>query len=241
MIVKVIATDDLNYAADQLVQLLGGRGYMENNLATQLFRDVRVLSIGEGPNENLTLAIGRSLHQTQAIRQLFLAELGAADIYGILNEAANEVLNRNAASSDRTADLTWSHFQIGKLALYAFAWAACDRMSQRFPSAEMTRAAACARSRFERAMRESTRGDETHDNMMDADSACELADRYRVAIGDIEQQAPHEERSIDPLLRREFAADNVRNDDPRGESSSDADRVDRTDDLAQGCATVARR
>ena len=36
------------------VQFLGGRGYMENNLAPQILRDARALSITEGPNEPLT-------------------------------------------------------------------------------------------------------------------------------------------------------------------------------------------
>jgi alkylation response protein AidB-like acyl-CoA dehydrogenase len=61
MVLKVSTTASLNRAADLLMQALGGRGYMETNLAPQLMRDARVLSIGEGANEGLVAALGRSV------------------------------------------------------------------------------------------------------------------------------------------------------------------------------------
>lgn len=45
-------------AADSLVQLLGGRGYMENNLAPQILRDARIYRIFEGPTETLNMYLG---------------------------------------------------------------------------------------------------------------------------------------------------------------------------------------
>ena len=71
MAAKVSATDTSNLTAELLVQLLGGRGYMENNLAPQIFRDVRMLSVGEGANEALVAAMGRSIRMTDVI-QVFL-------------------------------------------------------------------------------------------------------------------------------------------------------------------------
>ena len=38
MAAKVIGTESLNWAANQLVQLLGSRGYMDNNIAPDLSR-----------------------------------------------------------------------------------------------------------------------------------------------------------------------------------------------------------
>jgi alkylation response protein AidB-like acyl-CoA dehydrogenase len=55
VIAKITGADYLWEAADSLVQMLGGRGYMETNLAPQILRDARVLRIGEGPNESLKI------------------------------------------------------------------------------------------------------------------------------------------------------------------------------------------
>ena len=67
MAAKVFGSDSLNAAAGQLMQFLGGRGYMENNLAAQILRDARLYSVGEGPNEALTTQLGRKARLTDAI------------------------------------------------------------------------------------------------------------------------------------------------------------------------------
>ena len=78
MVAKVAGTAFSNDTASDLMQLLGGRGYMENNLAPQLLRDARPLSIGEGPNEALTMHIGRSEVQTHRVSQYLRRTFGGA-------------------------------------------------------------------------------------------------------------------------------------------------------------------
>ncbi|WP_229429395.1 AMP-binding protein, partial [Massilia sp. ST3] len=58
MACKCVASELLWEAADGLVQLLGGRGYLEPNLAPQLLRDARVMRILEGPTEALYAHLG---------------------------------------------------------------------------------------------------------------------------------------------------------------------------------------
>lgn len=53
MACKCVASELLWEAADRLMQLLGGRGYLEPNLAPMLLRDARVMRILEGPTEAL--------------------------------------------------------------------------------------------------------------------------------------------------------------------------------------------
>ena len=55
---KVAGPEWLWRAADDLVQFLGGRGYVEPNLAPQILRDARVTRILEGPTEALTMFLG---------------------------------------------------------------------------------------------------------------------------------------------------------------------------------------
>ncbi|QNA89589.1 acyl-CoA dehydrogenase [Massilia sp. Dwa41.01b] len=55
---KCVLSELLWESADRLVQMLGGRGYLENNLAPQLLRDARALRILEGPSEVLYAHLG---------------------------------------------------------------------------------------------------------------------------------------------------------------------------------------
>ena len=55
---KCVLSELLWEAVDRLMQMLGGRGYLETNLAPQLLRDARVLRILEGPSEALYAHLG---------------------------------------------------------------------------------------------------------------------------------------------------------------------------------------
>ena len=88
MAAKVIGSDSLNWAAGQLMQLLGGRGYMENNLAAQILRDARLYSVGEGPNEALTTQVGRKARLTDAIDGYLRASAAGAEPADMLATAS---------------------------------------------------------------------------------------------------------------------------------------------------------
>src|SRR5439155_13753328 len=60
---KLLASEALWKAADAAVQLLGGRGYCESNIASQLLRDARITRIFEGPSETLANFIGQRFWQ----------------------------------------------------------------------------------------------------------------------------------------------------------------------------------
>src|SRR5262249_21885211 len=87
MAAKVLGSDALNWAAGQLMQLLGGRGYMGNKIAPQMLRDARVLSVGEGPNEPLTIQVGRKARHTGAISSYLSEDLDGASVNAMLAAA----------------------------------------------------------------------------------------------------------------------------------------------------------
>ncbi|OHX21936.1 acyl-CoA dehydrogenase family protein [Chromobacterium sphagni] len=60
---KLLASELLWTAVDAAGQLLGGRGYCDNNPLSQLARDARVTRIFEGPSETLSVFLGQSLWQ----------------------------------------------------------------------------------------------------------------------------------------------------------------------------------
>lgn len=58
---KAFATDAAMHIATEAVQVLGGRGYLKDNLAEKLFRDAKLMQIYEGTNEIQRLVIARAL------------------------------------------------------------------------------------------------------------------------------------------------------------------------------------
>lgn len=60
-ILKVFCSDLAMQAASEAVQIFGGNGYSKDYPVEQLFRDAKVLQIGEGTNEVLRMLIGRTV------------------------------------------------------------------------------------------------------------------------------------------------------------------------------------
>jgi alkylation response protein AidB-like acyl-CoA dehydrogenase len=99
MIVKVLSTEFLSSASDKLIQILGGRGYMENNVAAALYRDARVFRIFEGPSETLFYFVGFLFKQKTLLRFLE-RQLKANALVEELSTIA-EKLNEGAARLDK--------------------------------------------------------------------------------------------------------------------------------------------
>ncbi|AKJ29039.1 acyl-CoA dehydrogenase family protein [Caldimonas brevitalea] len=70
---KIAATEYLDDAADKLMQLLGGRGYIEPNIVPQIYRDARLLRIFEGPTETLANYLGSVVLKQPGLLQDYLA------------------------------------------------------------------------------------------------------------------------------------------------------------------------
>jgi alkylation response protein AidB-like acyl-CoA dehydrogenase len=59
--VKLYCSEMAGRAADRAVQIFGGRGYMRENVAERMFREVRVERIWEGASELQRLIVARQL------------------------------------------------------------------------------------------------------------------------------------------------------------------------------------
>ena len=197
MAIKVSATDSLNLAADLLVQVLGGRGYMENNLAPQLFRDARLLSIGEGANEGLIAALGRSLRLGDTVRG-YLRGQKLDDLAARLGELSDRVerLEPPAAFAGDSAP-QWRDFLRGRLGC-----ASLELASARARGGDV---AAWAQHRFDRLVGELDHAS-AEEIAMSADQIQQQVGSYKSMIGDLEPLAADVDVELDPLLRRESAA-----------------------------------
>lgn len=176
---KCVLSELLWEAADQLMQMLGGRGYLENNLAPRLLRDARVLRILEGPSEALYAHLG-ALVRTPG--NAFVRCIGT--LFGA-PAAALERLPAAGAGQ-------WQDWRNGEFAAWTL-----------LAAAARGEAAGWAGRRLESLRR--AIGAERAAVQACPPGAALLArvGGYALSIGDIEQALPGEEHRLDPLLRRE--------------------------------------
>ncbi len=67
---KLFVSEAAFRCADRAVQAFGGRGYMRNNVAERLLREVRVDRIWEGTSEIQRLIVARGLERRGVERML---------------------------------------------------------------------------------------------------------------------------------------------------------------------------
>ena len=107
--------------------MLGGRGYIENNIAPQLLRDARILRIFEGPTETLSMFFGSRLHKTPTdYLNVMTAHFNANNA---ANNATSDLQHTLASLSEQVSQSSlfatpldanrWLHERSGKLAALA--------------------------------------------------------------------------------------------------------------------------
>src|SRR5262249_53221620 len=176
------------------------------NLAPQLCRDARALTVGEGPNEALTMFLGRSASDTDTVGRLLGDQFGVPQLGRRLQEAAQEIkarcLGPGAPSLERSAALSWAHLLAGRAAADALLVAAVQVRAEQQPATNRHRVLEWARLRLETSLERALRGDPLESLLLGPRQAAELVSSYAGAIGDVEQNLPGEEDALDPLLRR---------------------------------------
>ena len=202
MAVKVSATETGIYSADLLMQVLGGRGYMENNLAPQILRDVRMLSIGEGANEALLAAIGRGVRMSSSVDDFLRRYQRRGDLAQRLTQVSEDLGNAgDSGPYTANATVSWRDAQRGRLAVVALEVAAAEAVASRTPwHAE---AHTWARLQWECACREACQGPDASVTALPSNRIRPLIDGFREIIGDVEPMAPDVDFGLDPLLRRD--------------------------------------
>jgi acyl-CoA synthetase (AMP-forming)/AMP-acid ligase II/alkylation response protein AidB-like acyl-CoA dehydrogenase/acyl carrier protein len=200
IVCKVAGSEWLCRAADDLVQFLGGRGYVETNVATQLWRDARVTRILEGPSEALNMFLGsRVLNDGVALHE-FLKGLGAGDVSARLEAVAQAIHTRCTSGQFRFGDgpadrRRWAYALIGHVATDAVLLAATPQTGPKHcrPWAEQ---------RFEASIATALAQASAEGYRFSGDDFSRLAGEYRSSIGDIEQSLDGEDTSLDQMLRR---------------------------------------
>ncbi|MGX4640601.1 AMP-binding protein [Massilia sp. SYSU DXS3249] len=206
---KTSATESLGSAADALVQMLGGRGYIESNGAPQILRDARVLRILEGPTETLYAHLGASMAQPEGAVHIFLAEtLGrpalAAELAALVARLRAGMGGSRLFESQASLN-QWLDYRIGELAARACLVAAAEGRQQHGQCDPQlaSDAVVWARRRFSALGHEIVAEMAANRPHSSSAALAALVDAYAAEIGDVDQQLPGESQQADALLRRD--------------------------------------
>ena len=209
-------------AADELV-FLGGRGYIETNIAPQILRDARVLRNFEGPTQTLNMFLGSRIVNCNIAQRRRGAKEGALskdakndfvrfirDVFnsGDVSEQLFEAVERieqhfenNPVFGKSIDNKRWIYSLVGEIATYAILLAATKYSYSLNSTTEIERAIAWTELQFKRKIEDALTVTPNRLAPETADLTSELIDSYQQAIGNIQQSLPGEEREIDELLR----------------------------------------
>ncbi len=180
---KCVLSELLWEAVDRLMQMLGGRGYLETNLAPQLLRDARVLRILEGPSEALYAHLGALVRMPANPVAQAVAEYAEPTLAGELGAMLTELPALGAGA--------WQDSRNGEVAAWTLLaatarGAAAPWVRRRLDGlartiqAESAAAAACP----------------------PGSALLARVAQHALAIGDVEQAAPGEADRLDAILRQ---------------------------------------
>ncbi|MEM8777863.1 MAG: acyl-CoA dehydrogenase family protein, partial [Cyanobacteria bacterium P01_G01_bin.49] len=205
---KVAAPEFYWQAADSLVQFLGGRGYIETNIAPQILRDARVLRIFEGPTETLTAFLGsRVIYQRQELKQFLCQTLRVPDVYQQLKESVQKIQDYYNSSrspfSDAAKTRQWTAMQCGEVAMWGILLAALQSKALSTKAESLERAITWTQEHFQQKIAQAFSKNPDALIVTNAKKTSEFIVDYETAIGDLEQTLAGEDRELDELLRKQ--------------------------------------
>ena len=202
---KIIAPELMWQAADNLVQLLGGRGYIESNIAPQILRDARLLRIFEGPTETLGTHLGLlALYHAPKLCSSLNELLDASEISVQLQETAKSCLayvNRKDISQNRKQILreTLSE-KLGDVAAWGFMLACVQKSYHSEPTDEVKLSQRWVQQHFENKLAVALEEPLKKTTLMETSQINMLINQYAETIGDLEQTLAGEDYQLDEYL-----------------------------------------
>ena len=193
------------------MQLLGGRGYIESNMAPQIMRDCRVLRIFEGPTEVMCAYLGAQIEaKSETLKGYMCQQLGASKLFEELMSVSDEVVrigyDRQARFQDRRARKAWVQYGLGNIAAATIALAATQKVAlsnndpmkaKHFPGTIEW----CRRT-LDNTISMVLDGLTDSSRQISRPDLEEVVSSYSNSIGEIEQRAPNAERTLSPWLQK---------------------------------------
>lgn len=209
VVCKTSGPEMLWQSVDYLVQMLGGRGYIETNIAPQMLRDARVFRIFEGPTETLNMFLGARIRSHLPETEQFLKQhLQAPAIADKLFSLAEEIVARSLSLRfhEPGAALNWAHTLIGEVATIGFLLAAIEKLARQTDKTQFQRAAQWAQVQFDQSIKKALSASAAESVILPADELTNLIYSYNETIGDIEQTLAGEDQDLDEMLRKDRQA-----------------------------------
>ena len=214
---KIFGPEFFWQAADHLVQLLGGRGYIETNIAPQILRDARLLRIFEGPTETLSMFLGsRVIQKGEELSQFLSETLGVPEVTERLKNATEEIsvrlTNKSRFSKNHTA-LGWTYVRTGELATWAILLAAVKRNLKQLSSEPLQNTATWVELQLEQKIQLVLMGTPGEMVGSEAEDITARIRNYAGKIGDLEQNLAGEDHELDEFLRQTPTVKSKKNSD----------------------------
>jgi acyl-CoA synthetase (AMP-forming)/AMP-acid ligase II/alkylation response protein AidB-like acyl-CoA dehydrogenase/acyl carrier protein len=229
---KVAAPEMLWQVVDDLVQLLGRRGYVETPHIRHLVRDAQALRSCEGPTEAMSALLGARLMNggQEATTRLAVEVFGAPSVGPLVEQAVGAVRARSkraTAGPPRDA-VYWSHARAGELTTWLSLLAAVEGCRKLAPGVELDRAATWARANYERTL-SLVQTESPLDAAGDDTGISEAVAAYSRSIGAADPLMMWDEQALHPLLSVQ--------DTESGEPSSERGRAPDSQRPAAGVST----
>lgn len=204
---KVAGPELMWNAADDLMQMLGGRGYIENNFAPQIMRDARVLRIFEGPTETICMYLGsRMMNNSGELKDFFANEMRAKGIWDVLEKTCQELQKAAIAAtghfSNEVNAKRWAWNRIGEMTTYAVLEVLSADAFSVTGEARFQQGSNWSRERFEVLKRDASAYLQAENMLNSAGQVQSQINSFENEIGDIEQTLPFPEQQVDAYLKK---------------------------------------
>jgi alkylation response protein AidB-like acyl-CoA dehydrogenase len=192
-------------AADRLMQLTGGRGYVEPNGISRILRDIRLMRIIEGPTETMYMYLGaRLIHRRKGLYEFLVDQFEAPETTDLLRQTAREVLalyrSNDAPFADKGQNLHWAYSCMGEIATWGILLAALEQPARQ--GGDALQAARWLRQRFDAACARVLHADGV--SLPDSAEILTRIERYAKDIGDIEKQLANPQYEAHEILKRDL-------------------------------------
>ncbi|MSU52327.1 MAG: AMP-dependent synthetase [Opitutaceae bacterium] len=204
-LVKYVGPESLGIALDHLIQMFGGRGYIETSLVPQLYRDGRLLRIFEGPTETMVMFLGsRVASRSRPLDDFLRTQLRAPAIADQVFAAAEVAKKQHLVQGDlaeQPLGVQRVSKLLGEFGIYAL-WLAVTEADPTTDDVALNRGRRWLRHELAESYARLSQPIAGHAVPFKSAEILAFADEYRTHIGDVEQHCAGEEHALDPLLRR---------------------------------------
>lgn len=205
IVAKVSGSEFLWDAVDDASQMLGGRGYLENNEIAKIMRDSRVGRVFEGPTETMMYYMGsRFILNGELLAGFLKSELNAQDIAEQMIEARDVVSSRCKGLDMPFKGIRKLHLAnslVGEIVHWGILHAVSRNLSDT-AFADAARVKYWTEMKLMEAIAYAVNGSLAERIAMEPGQLKAMVEGVENQIGDMEQTLPGEEWAIDPYLQR---------------------------------------